>query len=371
MFSDAFALRLFDPVKVQETGLKPVKGIVLYGPPGTGKTTIAKKLGELLNCVPPIVKSGPELLDRFVGGGEKLIRELFEPAEKEWAESGIHSKLHLIIIDEIDAVARARGSSTSSNTDSLVNQLLVKMDGPKEGDIQNFLIIAMTNRLSLLDKAFLRPGRFEVQLEIGLPDAAGRMQILKIHTEGLRKAGKLAPDVDLAHLTKNTNNYTGSEIEGLVKKAAGRGLRRLIDPKKLDEETPNWDGLVITKQDFDNCIAETKPMFGVEPALERKPIVVPFGPSWESLLQDCTRFVGQVREAIPFFSMLIEGSAGTGKTTLGRHLAKSSGFSFLRVVSPSSLAGKSELQKIYRTLQFHSRCLPFLDSRTAHCCSPG
>jgi vesicle-fusing ATPase len=345
MFTDAFALRLFDPVKVQETGLKPVKGIILYGPPGTGKTTIARKLGDMLDCVTPIVKSGPELLNMYVGGGEKLIRELFEPAEKEWAEKGVHSRLHLIIIDEIDAIARSRGMNANSHTDSLVNQLLTKMDGVKEGAQSNFLIIAMTNRLTLIDKAFLRPGRFDLKLEIGLPNAEGRLQILNIHTDGLKKTGKIAPDVDLQQIAKNTNNYTGAEIEGIVRKAAARGLRRLVNPKTIDEEAPQWDGLTVTKQDFDGVISEFKPLFGIETALEKKPNIVSYGLSWESLLQDATRFVTQVRDSVPFFSVLIEGAPSTGKTTLARHIAKASGFPFLRVISPSNLAGKTEIQK--------------------------
>lgn len=235
--------------------------------------------------------------------------------------------------------------NANSHTDSLVNQLLTKMDGVKEGAQSNFLIIAMTNRLSLIDKAFLRPGRFDLKLEIGLPNSEGRLQILNIHTSGLQKTGKIAADVDLQQIAKNTNNYTGAEIEGIVRKAAARGLRRLVDPKTIDQEAPEWDGLIVTKQDFDNVISEFKPLFGIETALEKKPNVVSYGLSWESLLQDATRFVSQVRESVPFFSLLIEGAPSTGKTTLGRHIAKASGFPFLRVISPSTLSGKTEIQK--------------------------
>lgn len=149
--------------------------MILHGPPGTGKTLIARQIAKALNCEEPQVVNGPEIFDKYVGGSEKKIRELFAPAEREQEEKGDDSGLHIIIFDEIDAICKARGSSSNSGTnvnDSVVNQLLSKLDGVDA--LNNVLIIGMTNRIDLIDEAILRPGRLELHLEIGLPDRVGR-----------------------------------------------------------------------------------------------------------------------------------------------------------------------------------------------------
>lgn len=198
--------------------------MLLHGPPGTGKTLIARKIAEALNCTQPQVVNGPEIFDKFVGGSEEKVRKLFEPAEKELAEKGDDSDLHVIIFDEIDAICRARGS-TSSNTgvnESVVNQLLSKMDGVDS--LNNILIIGMTNRKDMIDEAILRPGRLELHLEIGLPDATGRLQIFQIHTRNMVKNNLLGPDVDLEKLATVTKNYTGAEIEAVCRSATSYAL---------------------------------------------------------------------------------------------------------------------------------------------------
>lgn len=150
--------------------------MLLYGPPGTGKTLIARQIAKALNCTEPQVVNGPQIFDKYVGGSEKKIRDLFAPAETEQAEKGDDSDLHIIIFDEIDAICRQRGSSGGSGTnvhESVVNQLLSKLDGVDS--LNNILVIGMTNRIDMIDEAMLRPGRLELHLEIGLPDEAGRL----------------------------------------------------------------------------------------------------------------------------------------------------------------------------------------------------
>lgn len=180
-------------------GLEPVRGLLLYGPPGCGKTALAREISRALRARAPKIVAAPELLDRWVGGSERLVRELFADAEAELAAccgDPAKSALHVVVIDEIDAVFRKRshseegGEATRSST---VNQILSKLDGVNA--IPNVLLIGMTNRRELLDEALLRPGRLEVQIEIPLPDKEGRREILRIHFGALRDQGRLSPNL--------------------------------------------------------------------------------------------------------------------------------------------------------------------------------
>lgn len=204
--------------------MKHCKGMILYGPPGTGKTLIARKIAEVLNCKEPKVVNGPEIFDKFVGGSEKNVRDLFADAESDQATNGDESELHVIIFDEIDAICRKRGSTNSGTgvNESVVNQLLSKIDGVDS--LNNILIIGMTNRLDMIDEALLRPGRFEIHLEIGLPDEPGRKQIFTIHTQKMKKNDLLTKDVDLDKLASLTKNYTGAEIEAVCGSARSFAL---------------------------------------------------------------------------------------------------------------------------------------------------
>lgn len=218
IFRRAFASRIFPPGLAEKLGIQHVRGILLYGPPGTGKTLIARQIGKMLNAREPKVINGPEVLNKYVGQSEENIRKLFADAEKEQKEKGDESGLHIIIFDELDAVCKQRGSGAGGGTgvgDSVVNQLLSKLDGVEQ--LNNILLIGMTNRKDMIDEALLRSGRLEVHMEISLPDEPGRAQILKIHTEKMRTNGKLGSDVDLAELAKQTRNFSGAEISGLVK----------------------------------------------------------------------------------------------------------------------------------------------------------
>eukprot|EP00536_Pseudo-nitzschia_multiseries_P002407 jgi/Psemu1/251612/estExt_Genewise1Plus.C_320019 len=179
-----------------EFGLSPVRGLLLYGKPGCGKTALAREISRLLTDRPPKIVSAPELLDRWVGGTESLVRKLFEDAEAELAVCGgdpAKSGLHVIVIDEIDAVFRQRSSSSGSGEvarASAVNQILAKLDGVKA--LGNILVIGTTNRRELLDGALLRPGRLEVKIEVPLPDREGRREILNIYFGPLRSRGRLS-----------------------------------------------------------------------------------------------------------------------------------------------------------------------------------
>ncbi len=166
LFRRAFASRLFPPTIIDQLGIKHVKGMLLYGPPGTGKTLIARQIGKLLKGRDPKVVNGPEILNKFVGQSEENIRNLFKDAEKEQEEKKEKSSLHIIIFDEIDAICKARGTASGSTGvgDTVVNQLLSKIDGVNQ--LNNILVIGMTNRKDMMDPALLRPGRLEVHIEI-------------------------------------------------------------------------------------------------------------------------------------------------------------------------------------------------------------
>lgn len=203
--NDAIKKARLEAEELALLGIQPVRGLLLYGRPGVGKTLIVREIARALGARPPKIVAASELLDRWVGGSERLVRELFQEAEAELklcqmaADSDekdmayLKSSLHVIVIDEIDAVFRSRTDSADSGAitrNSVVNQLLAKLDGVRA--LPNVLLIAMTNRRELLDPAILRPGRLEVQIEIKMPDKEGRREILQIHFGSLRKRNRLS-----------------------------------------------------------------------------------------------------------------------------------------------------------------------------------
>jgi len=351
IFRRAFASRIFPPSVISKLGIRHVKGILLYGPPGTGKTLMARQIGKMLNGREPKVVNGPEILNKFVGQSEENIRLLFKEAEQEYKEKGEGSSLHIIIFDEIDAICKQRGSRNDGTgvADTVVNQLLSKIDGVDS--LNNILVIGMTNRKDLIDDALLRPGRLEVHMEINLPDENGRLQILKIHTKKMRDSSYMGKDISLEELAEMTKNFSGAEIEGLVKSASSFAFNRQIDPGnglKLKEGE-----IKVGRSDFLHALEEVKPAFGIDNDEFENCIrngIINYGPKVEKLLKTGELFVQQVRTSnrTPLVSVLVEGLPGSGKTALASKLAKSSDYPYVKYISPENLVGYSESAKCYK-----------------------
>ena len=275
---------------MMDLGLHPVRGLLLYGPSGCGKTALAREISRLLTERPPKIVSAPELLDRWVGGSERLVRDLFREAEEELKMCGgdlTKSGLHVVVIDEIDAVFRRRSSAPDSGEvarASAVNQILAKLDGVNA--LGNVLLIATTNRPELLDDALLRPGRLEVQLEVPLPNKAGRREILQLHFDALRRRGRLSkplceaidgrmqetpelvskrklsfgvsPLVDMRRKINDladdrwTKGFSGADLQGLVRCSGSIALSR------ARRDGSGVHGLLITLEDMCQALDEVR-----------------------------------------------------------------------------------------------------------------
>ena len=352
IFRRAFASRIFPPGLVEKLGIQHVKGILLFGPPGTGKTLIARQIGKMLNAREPKVINGPEVLNKYVGQSEENIRKLFADAEKEYKEKGDESGLHIIIFDELDAVCKQRGSGAGGGTgvgDSVVNQLLSKLDGVDQ--LNNILLIGMTNRMDMIDDALLRPGRLEVHMEISLPDEHGRSQILKIHTQKMRENNVMDRDVDLAELAHLTKNFSGAEINGLVKSATSFAFNRHVKVGTMAGISDDIDQMKVNRQDFLNALDEVKPAFGVSEAELEKCLhggIIHYSPFIDNILAEGRLFVEQVRkpDSTPLFSVLLHGPPAGGKTALAAKIAIDSEYPFIKLVSPEDMVGFNEMAKV-------------------------
>jgi vesicle-fusing ATPase len=345
IFRRAFASRVFPAEVVANLGIRHVKGILLHGPPGTGKTLIARKIGKMLNAREPKIVNGPEILNKYVGQSEENIRALFAEAEREEKAKGPESELHIIIFDELDAICKERGSTQGGTGvgDSIVNQLLAKLDGVDQ--LNNILVIGMTNRKDMIDEALLRPGRLEVHMEIGLPDEAGRVQIFNIHTTPMRLHNYIDPGVDIKELAVLSKNYSGAEIEGLVKSAASFALNRQVDAKKLEHPDPTK--IKVTREDFLRALNEVKPAFGVTEDKLSKSIkngIIPYSVDFQSILNAGTSLIRQVEKSskTPLLSCLLSGNSGSGKTALACKLAMDSGFPFVKCLFPEDFIAYNE-----------------------------
>ena len=352
IFRRAFASRIFPPGLIEKLGIQHVKGILLYGPPGTGKTLIARQIGKMLNAREPKVINGPEVLNKYVGQSEENIRKLFADAEKEYREKGDESGLHIIIFDELDAVCKQRGSGAGGGTgvgDSVVNQLLSKLDGVDQ--LNNILVIGMTNRMDMIDDALLRPGRLEQHVEISLPDEKGRVQILNIHTAKMRASKNLDPDVDLEEIARRTKNYSGAEISGLVRAATSYALSRHVKVGTQAGVAEDVDTLTVNRDDFEHGFADVQPAFGVsEDEMQRllRGGIIAYSPFIGDILKEGSLIVRQVREpdSTPLFSAVLHGPPGSGKTALAARIALDSEYPLIKLCSPDNMVGFNESMKI-------------------------
>ncbi|KAF0310706.1 Vesicle-fusing ATPase 1 [Amphibalanus amphitrite] len=353
IFRRAFASRVFPPEIIEQLGCKHVKGILLYGPPGTGKTLMARQIGQMLNAREPKIVNGPQILDKYVGESEANIRKLFAEAEEEEEKMGPNSGLHIIIFDELDAICKQRGSVASGAGvhDTVVNQLLSKIDGVKQ--LNNILVIGMTNRRDMIDEALLRPGRLEVQIEIGLPDEHGRGQILGIHTAKMRGYGKIAPDVDLVELAQLTKNFSGAELEGLVRAAQSTALNRLIKASnKVSVDPDAASKICVQRSDFLHALEnDIKPAFGTSADMLEHFMshgIISWGIAVQHIMEDAMLFIRQARSPTSkgVVTVLLEGPPNSGKTAIAAHLAKNSEFPFIKICSPEDMVGFTEAAKV-------------------------
>ncbi len=352
IFRRAFNSRRYPPAVIRKYGIKHVKGMLLYGPPGTGKTLIARKISEALKAHEPKIVNGPEIFSKYVGESERQVRELFAEAEKEEKEAGEDSKLHIIIFDEFDAICKSRGSVSSGVAvhDTVVNQILSKLDGVES--LNNILVIGMTNRKDMIDEAALRPGRLEVHVEIGLPDERGRLQIFRIHTRVMKENGLLGDTVNLEELAHLTNNYSGAEIEGVVKSASASALFEGTSMTSIQAIKDMGSLRKVERKHFLQAIDEVKPQFGVDTNEIDNAVrngIIHYGPAFDRVWDTCNTFVEQVRSSVntPLFSVLIEGPKGCGRTAFAAKLGLDSKFPFVKLITPENFVGFSEQAKVF------------------------
>ncbi len=337
-------LPLRHPELFQRLGVDPPKGVLLHGPPGTGKTLLARAVANE-SAAQFFHINGPEIMGSAYGESERRLRELFEQAAQ--------SAPSIIFIDEIDSIAPKRGQVTGEAEKRLVAQLLTLLDGIQPR--QNLVVIAATNRPEALDEALRRPGRFDREIIVGVPDEPGRREILGIHTRGM----PLAPDVDLDDLARRTYGFVGADIAALAREAALEAVRRIMPKINLAEETiPNevLDALSVDLSDFNNALKRVQPSAMREVMVEAPTI------GWDDIGGlDAAR--DRLREGIelplkhpeafrrlgirPAKGFLLYGPPGTGKTLLAKAAARESQANFIATKSSDLLSkwyGESEQQ---------------------------
>ena len=350
VFRRALSTRAFKPSLIEKLGIKHVKGILLYGAPGTGKTLIARRIGSMISEIEPKIVNGPEIMDKYIGQSEKNIRELFSQAQSDYKKNGENSMLHVIIFDEIDAICKIRGhaGSHSSVNDSVVNQLLSMIDGINQ--VNNIFIIAMTNRKDLLDEALLRAGRIEVHIEIGLPCLEGRKQIFRIHTNKMKTNSMMDPTIDIDMLASLTDNYSGAEIESIVKNAGSRALHEQLSSNIKNIKDTD---IIVTSNHFLQSIDEITPYFGnIDKTLKA---LLPEYPYKYTLLTEShdlcynkiNEFIKKESGGKRLKTILICGGSGTGKTTLATKIAYDNKIKYKKIINPIDMVDFDEHAKAH------------------------
>lgn len=351
------------PELFEKLGIAPPKGVLMQGPPGTGKTLLAKAVASESDAH-FIAINGPEIMSKYVGGSEENLREYFEEAEAN-APS-------IIFIDELDAIAPNRENTQGESERRTVAQLLTLMDGLKSrGQV---VVIGATNRPDSLDPALRRPGRFDREIEIGVPDQEERLEILEIHTRNM----PLAEDVDLEKMASVTHGFVGADLESLCKEAAMRVVRRIIpDIKSDDEEIPEevLKKIVVTQDDFKAALKE------IQPSALREVLVQIPDIKWDDIgglgnvkqeLQEAVEWPLKYPEAFQKFGVrppkgtLLYGVPGTGKTLLAKAVANESEANFISVKGPELLSkwvGESEagIREVFRKAKQAAPTVIFFD----------
>jgi len=360
-------LPLKHPELFRHLGIDPPKGVILYGPPGCGKTLIAKAIANETGAH-FISINGPEIMSKFYGESEARLREVFQEAEQN-APS-------IIFIDELDAIAPKRGEVTGEVERRVVSQLLTLMDGLKtRGQV---IVIGATNRIEAVDPALRRPGRFDREIRIGVPDRNGRKEIFQIHTRRM----PLAEDVDLDELADITHGFTGADIAALCREAAMSALRRFLPKIDLEKETipaEILEQIKVTREDFTNALRI------VQPSALREVILEIPNVRWEDI-GDLEQVKQELKEAVewplkypdvfkrlgirPPRGILLYGPPGTGKTLLAKAVATESEANFISVKGPEVLSkwvGESEkaIREIFRKARETAPCIIFFDELDA------
>ena len=349
---------LFDKI-----GVEAPKGVLLYGPPGTGKTLLAKAVAGETNAH-FISLSGPEIMGKHYGESEERIREIFSQAEE--------NSPSIIFIDEIDSIAPKRDEVSGELEKRIVSQLLTLMDGMKSRG--KVVVIAATNRPDSIDPALRRPGRFDREIEIGIPDNDGRLDILSIHTRGM----PINEKVNLKQISKTTHGFVGADLEILSKEAAMRSLRRILPEIDLEEDKISSEILQkieITNDDFKEALKEVRPS-----ALREVQVQIP-DVNWDDVggldelkdeLREAVEWPIKHKEAYDYVDVeapkgvLLHGPPGTGKTLIAKALAKMTESNFISIKGPELLSkwvGESEkgVREIFRKARQAAPCIIFLD----------
>ncbi|MCD6592057.1 MAG: CDC48 family AAA ATPase, partial [Thaumarchaeota archaeon] len=360
-------LPLKHPELFRHLGIEPPKGVILWGPPGCGKTLIAKAIANETGAH-FISINGPEIMSKFYGESEARLREIFKEAEEN-APS-------IIFIDELDAIAPKRSEVTGEVERRVVSQLLTLMDGLKtRGQV---IVIGATNRIDAVDPALRRPGRFDREIRIGVPDRNGRKEILQIHTRRM----PLAEDVNLDELANITHGFTGADLAALCREAAMNALRRFLPKIDLEKETiPTevLEQLKVTREDFMNALKV------VQPSALREVILEIPNVKWEDI-GDLEQAKQELREAVewplkypdvfkrlgikPPKGILLYGPPGTGKTLLAKAVANESEANFISIKGPEILSkwvGESEkaVREIFQRAREAAPCIIFFDELDA------
>ncbi len=357
-------LPLKHPELFQRLGIEPPKGVLLHGSPGTGKTLLAKAVANETNAH-FIHLDAPQVMSKYVGEAEKRIRDIFDEGEKN-APS-------IIFIDEIDAIASKREESYGEVERRVTAQLLATMDGLKSRG--RVVVIAATNRQNSLDPALRRPGRFDREVEIGVPKEDSRLQILKIHTRNM----PLAEDVKLGEFARITHGFVGADLEVLCKEAAMVVLRKLLPELKYrkDEPIPSefLEKIIINMADFREALKFVRPSALREVFIERPSTKWEDIGGLENIKQDLKEAVEWPLKNPEVFlrlgvkppkGILLYGPPGTGKTLLARAVAKESEANFILVNGPELLnkyVGESErgVRKVFEKARQASPCVVFFD----------